>query len=117
MKAIVLGLNGVEIADVEKPTINETQVLIEVYSSTINQIRPFRNTGAIFWSCVRNTKILGATCCGKIVKIGGGVSGFSIGDKVVAQGAGGWAEYNVADYRRVLPIPSNDMTFCAGRSI
>ena len=37
MKAIVLGLNGVEIADVEKPTINETQVLIEVYSSTINR--------------------------------------------------------------------------------
>ena len=111
MKAIVLGLNGVEIADVEKPTINETQVLIEVYSSTINRSDLLETQGQSFGHVSGTQKILGATCCGKIVKIGTGVSGFSIGDKVVAQGAGGWAEYNVADYRRVLPIPSNDMTF------
>ena len=88
MKAIVLGLNGVEIADVEKPTINETQVLIQVYSSTINRSDLLETQGQSFGHVSGTQKILGATCCGKIVEIGEGVSGFSVGDKVVAQGAG-----------------------------
>ena len=55
-------------------------------------------------------KILGATCSGKIVEIGSNISGFSVGDKVVAQGSGGWAQFCAADYRRVLPIPSPEMS-------
>ncbi len=111
MKAIILGPNGVETANVKKPSINENQVLIEVYSSSINRSDLLETQGQSFGHLLGGEKVLGATCCGKIVEIGRDVSGFSIGDKVVAQGAGGWAEFNVADYRRVLPIPSDEMNF------
>ena len=59
MKAIVLGLNGVEIVDVEKPTINETQVLIEVYSSTINRSDLLETQGQSFGHVSGTQKILG----------------------------------------------------------
>ena len=111
MKAVILGSEGAETIDVEKPTINENQVLIEVYSSSINRSDLLETQGQSFGHLSSNLKVLGATCCGKIVEVGKDVIGFSIGDKVVAQGAGGWAEFNAADYRRVLPIPSNEMSF------
>ena len=111
MKAVLLGPKGVEIADAEKPSINENQVLIEVYSSSINRSDLLETQGQSFGHLSGNQKVLGATCCGKITQIGKGVTGFSIGDKVVAQGAGGWAEFNASDYRRVLPVPSEEMTF------
>ena len=56
MKAIVLGLNGVEITDVEKPTINETQVLIEVYSSTINRSDLLETQGQSLVMCQEHKK-------------------------------------------------------------
>ena len=111
MRAVILGNNGVEIADVEKPTINENQVLIEVFSSSVNRSDLLETEGQSFGHLSGKQKVLGATCCGKIIALGKSVTGFSIGDKVVAQGSGGWAEFNAADFRRILPIPSDEMTF------
>lgn len=111
MRAVILGVNGVEIANVEKPTINENQVLIEVFSSSVNRSDLLETEGQSFGHLSGKRKVLGATCCGKIIALGNGVTGFSLGDKVVAQGAGGWAEFNAADYRRVLPFPSDEMSF------
>ena len=110
MKAITLGVEGAVISEVQKPILNENQVLIEVYASSVNRSDLLETQGQSFGHLSGKQKVLGATCCGKIVKIGKNVTGFSIGDKVVAQGAGGWAEFSAADYRRVLPVPTGEMS-------
>ena len=110
MEAIILGTHGVELATVERPMITENQVLIEVYSSSINRSDLLETRGQSFGHLSGEQKILGATCSGKIVEIGNMTSGFSVGDKVVAQGSGGWAQFCAVDYRRVLPIPSHEMS-------
>lgn len=110
MEAIILGAHGVELALIEMPIITENQVLIEVYSSSVNRSDLLETHGQSFGHLSGKQKILGATCSGKIVEIGSNISGFSVGDKVVAQGSGGWAQFCAADYRRVLPIPSPEMS-------
>ena len=110
MQAIILGKEGVENATIEKPIITKNDVLIEVYSSSVNRSDLLETQGQSFGHLSGKKKILGATCCGKIVEIGDNASGFSVGDKVVAQGSGGWAQFCAADYRRVLPIPSPEMS-------
>ncbi len=110
MEAIILAKHGVEIANIEKPSITENQVLIEVYSSSVNRSDLLETQGQSFGHTSGKQKILGATCSGKIVEIGNRTSDFSIGDKVVAQGSGGWAQFCAADRRRVLPIPSPEMS-------
>jgi NADPH2:quinone reductase len=51
---------------------------------------------------------------GEVVEVGAQVpsqSGLKKGDRVMCSGGGGFAEYAVADYGRVLPIPSAQMSF------
>jgi NADPH2:quinone reductase len=58
--------------------------------------------------------VLGMEWAGEVVEVGAEVprqSGLKKGDRVMCSGAGGFAEYAVADYGRVLPIPSAQMSF------
>ena len=111
MKAVLLSPDGVMIGNVPIPKINSKQVLIEVYSSSLNRSDFLETQGQSFGHLSGSQKIMGATCCGKIIELGDEVSGFSIGERVVAQGSGGWAEFCAADFRRVLPVPSPEMSY------
>jgi NADPH2:quinone reductase len=49
----------------------------------------------------------GGECSGDVVKVGEGVSGVKVGDRVMGRCGGGFAEYATIDAREVMPVPSN----------
>src|SRR5215470_5346748 len=48
----------------------------------------------------------GQECAGEIAKLGEGVTGFAIGDRVMGRARGAYAEYAVMDAREAMPAPS-----------
>ncbi len=111
MKAAVLGTAGIEVADVEKPEPKPNEVLIRVRASTLNRadliVASGRRHGAVGGAGAR----IGLECAGEIEAVGSDVTGLRPGDRVMATGAGGMAEYAVTDFGRVHKIPANNMTF------
>jgi len=47
----------------------------------------------------------GGECAGEVVKVGDGVSGVSVGDRLMGRCAGGFAEYALMDAREVMSVP------------
>jgi len=105
MNAVVLTENAVELAAVDRPEVKPTQVLIKVASCSVNRSDLLTTQGHNYGHVGGAAKVLGAASCGTVVETGSEVSGVSAGDRVMALGAGGWAEYSVADHRRTLPVP------------
>ncbi|MEX2454081.1 MAG: zinc-binding dehydrogenase, partial [Rhodospirillaceae bacterium] len=48
---------------------------------------------------------------GEVVEAGAEARGVKPGDRVMCTGECGWAEYAVADWRRAVPLPANNMTW------
>jgi len=50
--------------------------------------------------------IAGLEAAGEVAVLGEKVSGFKVGDRVMAMCAGGYAEFTTLDQRLAIPIPS-----------
>jgi NADPH:quinone reductase len=111
MKAVVIGANGVEIADVEKPTPGSHQVLVHVRANALNRADLIMSSGHMHGSRGGLGAVLGLECAGEVAGVGSEVTGFRIGDRVMCSGGSNFAEYAVADIGRVAHIPGNNMTF------
>src|SRR5262249_46187263 len=111
MKAAVLGEDGIEVRDIEKPAPKPNEVLIRVRASTLNRadliVASGRRHGAVGGAGAR----IGLECAGEIEAVGSDVTGLKPGDRVMATAPGGIAEYAVTDFVRVHPIPANNMTY------
>jgi NADPH2:quinone reductase len=111
MKAAVLGAAGIDVADVDQPVPKSNEVLIRVRASTLNRadliVASGRPHGAVGGQGAR----IGLECAGEIEAVGSDVTGLKPGDRVMATGPGGIAEYAVTDAGRVHKIPANNMTF------
>ena len=117
MRAVVLAKNSVGIAETDRPQIKPTQILVKVATCSVNRSDLLTVQGQNFGHVGGGAqKVMGASFCGEIVEIGSKAEGWSIGDRVMAQGAAGWAEYAAADWRRALPVPL-DMDDLAGGSL
>src|SRR5262249_35730933 len=101
MKAAVLGTAGIEVADVDKPAPKSNEVLIRVRASTLNRadliVASGRRHGATGGAGAR----IGLECAGEVEAVGSDVKGLAPGDRVMATGPGGIAEYAVTDAGRV----------------
>src|SRR6516165_6770571 len=111
MKAAVLGDAGMEIRDLDKPAPKPNEVLIRVRASTLNRadliVASGHRHGAVGGVGAR----IGLECAGEVEAVGREVQGIKPGDRVMATGPGGIAEYAVTDAERVHKIPANNMTF------
>jgi NADPH:quinone reductase len=111
MKAAVLGDNGIEVRDLEKPMPKPNEVLIRVRASTLNRadliVASGHRHGAVGGVGAR----IGLECAGEIEAIGSEVTGFRPGDRVMATAPGGIAEYAVTDFLRVHRIPANNISY------
>ncbi len=111
MKAAVLEKVGeIVIKDVEKPDVQPGHVLIKIdYVGICGSDVHYYEHGRIGDFIVEKPIILGHECSGIIERIGDGVSGFSIGDKVVPEP--GFA-CNKCDYCKTGKYNlCNEMTF------
>lgn len=121
MKAIVYKKYGppevAQLMEVPKPIPKDNELLIKVYSSTVNRTDSgFRSAEYFisrFWSGLLRPKyqILGCEFAGIIEEIGKGVTTFQKGDKVFGYNDktfGGHAEYlTIAETEAVTNIPDN----------
>jgi len=121
MKAIVYTKYGppevAKLADLPKPSPNHNELLVKVYTSTVNRTDSgFRSAEYFisrFWSGLLKPKyqILGCEFAGIIEKVGQNVTIFKIGDKVFGYNDkkfGGHAEYvTIAESEAIAHMPDN----------
>jgi NADPH:quinone reductase-like Zn-dependent oxidoreductase len=114
MKAIVAERYGrpdvLALRDVERPAIQDDQVLVRVHASSVNPVEWYRVTGPLFarGGGLRRpaTPAVGADLAGRVEAVGSGVTSFAPGDEVFGTGSGAWAEYAAAGESRLAPKPA-----------
>lgn len=109
MNAVVVGENGVEIANVDIPEINASQILVKVAACSVNRSDLLTVQGQNYGHVGGAQKIMGASFTGEVVAVGDEAQGIAVGDKVAATGAAGWAEYAVSNWQRALPVPAGEV--------
>jgi NADPH2:quinone reductase len=111
MKAIVIGQGGPAFADAPTPTPKANEVLVKVRACALNRADLGMAAGHLHGSRGGAGTVLGMEFAGEVVETGAEVRNVKVGDRVMCSGAGAFAEYAVADWGRVTPIPSAAMSF------
>src|SRR6185503_14636727 len=111
MKAAVLTGDGIEIRDVEKPKPAPSQVLVKVRAAGLNRADLLMASGHMHGSAGGPGSVLGLEFAGEVEAVGSEVKTVKPGDRVMCSGGGGYAEYALADWGRVSPIPANNMGY------
>lgn len=93
-------------ADVPDPVAGDGEVLVEVVASAVNRADVLQRQG--FYNPPPGaSRFPGLECSGRIVAIGPGVSGWSVGDEVCALLAGGgYAQKVAVPAGQLLPVPA-----------
>lgn len=108
MKAAVATDNGLEIRDIPQPTPKPFELLVKVKAAGLNRadLAAARGSGH-----GKPGATVGLDWAGEVVEVGSEAKGgFKPGDRVMCAGSGGYAEYAVCDWGRVVRIP-DDMSF------
>jgi NADPH2:quinone reductase len=109
MKAAVATENGLEVRDLPQPEPKSFQLLVKVRAAGLNRADLAAARGAGGHGAVGAG--VGLDWAGEVVEVGAEAKGgFKPGDRVMCAGGGGYAEYALCDWGRVVPIPE-DMTF------
>lgn len=111
MKAVLMeGFGGTEVlkvGEVERPVAGEGEVLIRVVATSINRPDLVQREGK-YPPPPGDSEILGLEVAGTIEAIGPGVTGWKVGQRVMALvGGGGYAEYAVAYASYLMEIPGS----------
>src|SRR5688572_9540749 len=103
----------VKINEVEKPTLGEGQILVEVHASSLNPWDSKLRSGVVKDSMPLELPVtLGGDIAGVVAGVGSGVSEFVVGDKVygsagVTGGSGAFAEFASANTSSLAKMPQN----------
>jgi len=110
MKAVVqAGSEGVRIAEVEAPRPGPDDVLVRVLACGLNRADVGMAAGQMHGSLGGPGTLIGMEWAGEVMEMGAAVKGLRVGDRVMGSGKGAFAEYAVADYGRVTPLPDTAM--------
>src|SRR5438034_2217737 len=116
MKAIVHERYGrpdvLELREVDRPALEDDQVLVQVHASSVNPVEWYGVTGLILarmGSGVRRPKdpAVGGDLAGRVEAVGRDVTDFQPGDEVFGTSGGAWAEYASASPERLAPKPAS----------
>lgn len=118
MKTVVYhsygGPDVLKIEEIEKPNPKEDEILVKVYTSSLNIVQWYTMTG-LFLARIGNGLLrpkdirLGSDFAGVVEAVGKSVSDFKRGDEVFGGADGAWAEY-VTEDRAIASKPA-DITF------
>ena len=116
MKAIISERYGspdeLELREVDKPAIEDEQVLVRVHASSVNPADWYRVYGPFFariGNGLRRPKnaAVGTDLAGRVEAVGRNVEELEPGDEVFGTCLGAWAEYAVAREARLVLKPAN----------
>ncbi|MBP0590450.1 zinc-binding dehydrogenase [Paraburkholderia sp. LEh10] len=111
MKAGVATPDGLEVRSVPTPSPGPTQVLVRVRAAGMNRADLNAAKGAGVATADAFGKPIGMEWAGDVVQTGKDVHTFQIGDSVMCSGAGGYAEFAVAEARRTIRLADGAPTF------
>ncbi|MBR0675145.1 zinc-binding dehydrogenase [Roseomonas alkaliterrae] len=111
MRAAVVTADGVQLREVPRPVPGPEEVLVRVRAATLNRADLGVAAGGAHGAMGGPGTILGLDFAGEVVAVGPGVTGVKPGDRVTASGAGGYAEYAVADIGRVQQVPDRNLSW------
>lgn len=94
------GAVTLEPRDVATPEPAAGQLLVRVHASCFNrgELLAYRDP--------MTAKPAGIECAGEIAALGAGITGFTLGERVMGRCVGGFAEYATMDAREALRIPT-----------
>src|SRR5690349_11987910 len=104
MKAGVSSPEGLVLSDIPQPAPKPNEVLTRVKACGLNRA-DLSAAKASFGHGVMGAP-LGLEWAGEVVAVGAEVKDFKPGDRVVASGSGGYAEYAVSDHGRTSLLPA-----------
>jgi NADPH:quinone reductase len=107
MRAVVVPEHGgIDVLTVQtraRPDPGPGELLVEVAASGVNYVDVYRREGAYQ---VDTPFVLGSECAGRVVALGAGVSGVSVGDLVAsANGVGTHATFSIVAAKDAVPVP------------
>ena len=106
MRAGVATENGLDLRDIPRPESKPFQILVKVKAAGLNRADLAASRGSGGHGTPGAT--VGIDWAGEVVEAGTETNGgFKPGDRVMCAGAGGYAEYAVCDWGRVVPMPDN----------
>lgn len=107
MRAVKAGEAGVlSVSEVPDPVAGPGEVLLEVHAVGVNRADLMQAAGQ-YPPPPGASDVLGLECSGTIAALGEGVTGWAVGDEVVALlSGGGYAEKVAVPVGQVLPVPS-----------
>jgi NADPH2:quinone reductase len=111
MKAAVVGEKGLEIRDVARPEPKPNEVLIRVRACGLNRADAMVASGIAHGRAGGAGTVVGLEYVGEVAAVGAEVRSVEPGERVMCSGMGGWAEYAVADWGRVMPLPANNTSW------
>jgi NADPH:quinone reductase-like Zn-dependent oxidoreductase len=117
MKAAVLADSGVEIRDVARPIPGPSQVLVKVRAAGLNRADLIMASGQRHGNVGGPGTVLGLEFAGEVEAVGAEVTSIKPGERVMCSGNGAYAEYALADWGRVTPIPANNMGYEAAATL
>ncbi|MEK7725216.1 MAG: NADP-dependent oxidoreductase, partial [Acidobacteriota bacterium] len=112
MKAYLLNRYGKNekflLSDVEKPIINDNEVLVEIHSASVNPIDSKIKSGEFKMILpYKPSFVLGHDLAGIVTNVGKKVSKFKIGDEVFASCKGTFAEFIAVNETDLALKPKN----------
>jgi NADPH:quinone reductase len=90
---------GVELRETATPEPRPGEILVRVRATSLNRGELLGGKPGA------PAKPGGGECAGEVVKLGQGVTGVSIGDRLMGRCAGGFAEYALMDAREAMWVP------------
>ena len=112
MQAIVIVSSAdggtLECRDVPEPTPRPGELLVRVRATGLNRADLAQRRGAYPRPATGGDSALniaGLEAAGEVAGLGEGVTGFALGDRVMAMCAGGYAEYTTIDHRLAVRVP------------
>ena len=109
MRAMIIAETGLELRDVPMPQPGPDEVLIRVHAAGLNRAELAMAAGQAHGSHGGAGDGIGLEWSGEVAEIGINVTEVKPGDRVMASGNGGYAEYAMTDRGRVSPVPDSNM--------
>jgi NADPH2:quinone reductase len=106
MKAAIGTENGLQVRDIPQPAPKPTEVLVKVRAAGLNRADLGAARAASHTSHGAAGSPIGLEWAGEVAETGADVKGLRPGDRVMCSGTGGYAEYAVCDFGRVVPMPT-----------